>query len=113
DSLADFEVFPSRPLRHGAAAAQHQQAFARVIAIDEEIHLLPDGRLFGIDELKTRDDSLALATEVDKDVVLVDLDNFPSAGLLAPTFGRRGGRLLLVAVQIVFRQSAQRGVNLL
>jgi hypothetical protein len=94
DELADFEVFPGYVLRQRALAVEDEEAFAGVIAFDDELHLLPDGGL--LLELLHRDDALVLAAEIDEGVVFLDGDDasHPRAAPAAtgPTLLGRAGR---------------------
>jgi hypothetical protein len=87
DDLADLEGFPGDVGGGGAFGHQQEQAFALVVAVDGEFHLVAD---FGLGlEMLHRGDALGLAAEVDEDVVFRDLHHAAAAdGAVA------GGRVL-------------------
>jgi len=115
DDLADLEVFPRRVLRGRALAREDEHALALVVAIDVELHLLPNDRGLFIGELLKRDDALALAPEIDERVVLIDRHDPPAtrALLRRRRTGPLRGRGLVEAIQVVERNAFQRGVDLL
>ena len=88
DDLPDLQRLPGDVRRRRALAGEDQQALCGVVALDVELQFLPDLRR--LLELKQRDDALALAAEIDKDVLLADGDDPPAAdALFGGVFGGR------------------------
>ena len=113
DNLADFQIVPGDIRGQCAAAGEDEQPLARVIALDVEFHVLADvGDGF---ELRQRGDPLALAAQIDKNVIFANGDDSPAAQAFG---GQLLARFLLLfarlveAVELVELDAAQRRVEL-